>query len=454
MKADSKRTLLAAALAAALCLTPVFAQEQQELPADQEEPAAPQTVRPGQDAESVSGIGDVAVPGELRNYLQLHFRFRQTIDSNVVNQHGLSNVEGISYPSAGLALHRGGRNSDFVLRYNVGGAIYSERSHLNRSFHNVGVSQSYRGRRAAILLANEFSYLPESAFGFTGFGGLSAGSAGGSTLSGIGTRLLPSQTVLTDPVSRISNTSAGEFQYLLGPRDMITASGSFGLLRFRGPAAAAFLNLEQVGFSGGYERLVTRRDTLGVFYAGNMVMYSLDRRIESHSANLGWGRRITGRLRVQLAGGPQFTRVSNFGIPGGDEFMVRPTARAGIAYQMPLTQLSAGYAYSVSAGSGVLTGASTHRMHFNVQRSLARFWEASFSTGYARNEGLRRTFDAGRNVNTFFVSGGLSRRLTEHTAVFLNYTLQHQDSNIVSTNLVRHIVGFGFSWTPRPLRID
>src|SRR6202023_3805119 len=82
-------------------------------------------------------------------------------------------------------------------------------------------------------------------------------------------------------------------------------AGSYGLLRFVEPGN---IDSNDTIFSAGYSYAVTKSDTVGLLYRFSDYRYLGDpQAIGDHVAQVAYGRKVTGRLALQLFIGPEIT---------------------------------------------------------------------------------------------------------------------------------------------------
>ena len=99
--------------------------------------------------------------------------------------------------------------------------------------------------------------------------------------------------------------------------------------------------------------------------------------------NIAYGRKITGRLALQLSGGPEYT---TFRVPIGTlSSKLGVDANANLIYGFENGSFSVGYLHGLSGGSGVFTGSTADQLNLAASRRLGRIWSANFNFGYARN---------------------------------------------------------------------
>lgn len=411
--------------------------------------------------------------GGQRSYVLARVHFREIADSNSTSTPGsATNFDSASLLNGELTLKRLWSRSEFSLGYAGGGAIYNTRSDLNQSFHEVSLSQRMAWRRWTLLLTDEASYLPESSFGYAGYNplsGLGLGLGGfGTTFSNLNPLFRPNQSILTGLARRVSNTAVGEVQYNFSPRSAFTASGSYGILRF---LDTGFVDNSDVIVRAGYNYALNNRDTLGVVYGFSEISFSgTSERILDHLVHVAYGRRITGRLALQLSGGPQINTFRNVPTSTTTSTTTPDTGTqtswsmgASLRYQMPRTGFSLSYLHGITGGSGLLFGAQTDEVDVAADRQLSRMWSGTVGFGYAHNKALQQTA-MGSNPLTFQswnASAGLGRTLGRRMKVVFTYNMQRQatDTGVCITGtcssvFLRHQLGIGLDWTSRQYTID
>jgi hypothetical protein len=455
----------------------------QEATASPEPNAAPQPDNnplTGMQAFSLGGSGG-------RSYFVPTFRVTQIADSNGRSASGQHVWRGVTAVNANLNLQRMWNRRQLGINYTIGGIVANTQSGRRSHYHNFGFNYQAQWRRWQTLIADSFSFLPESNFGggglpgvAGGIGGIGGGGSGGG-IGGIGGGLgsgigggiggigggfvpgvIPNQSILTGNTKRFLNTVVGQVNYTINARTSWTMAGNFSTLQFTDPA---FFDSNRYSFQTGINRQFTPADSVGFFYNMGMVRFpNDDRKFDTHSIQLAYGRKITGRLGLQIAGGPQFNRFWN-GLLGQMFSRTNVTYRTNLAYSFPQTTLDLHYGYSTSTGSGVLAGAQTHRLELGAARPLGRVWRGSARIGYAHNERIRE-LAATTNQNSFhtLVFGlNLSRPLRRTGNMSFTYSLQRQVGDVspcpagtpaCGRNILRHHLGLSFSWGFGPYEIE
>ena len=117
------------------------------------------------------------------------------------------------------------------------------------------------------------------------------------------------------------------------------------------------------------------------------------KRLSDHAMNIAYGRKVTGRLALQLSGGPEY---STFRVPiGTQSSKLGVNANANIIYGFENGSFSAGYVHGLAGGSGVLTGSTADQLNSAATRRLGRIWSGNFNFGYAHNRAVANSAQAG-----------------------------------------------------------
>ena len=189
----------------------------------------------------------------------------------------------------------------------------------------------------------------------------------------------------------------------LTPRSSLTFLGSGSLLEY---LSNNLVNSYEVTFQGGYNHLLTRKDSIALLYRFDGFRYlNISQSINSHTVDLSYARRVTGRLAFQVAAGPNVTfsrspiatspsSSNGSGSTGGTTSQDRQffwNLYTTLTYQWRRTGLQLGYNHSVTGGSGVLAGSLTDNASLSATRQLTRRLNGALTGGYSRNEGVAVT---------------------------------------------------------------
>lgn len=420
-------------------------------------PATPDS-RPLSGAEALT----LGSSGGSPSLLKGNVSFSQSVDTNAGSAAGQSALNAVSTLSARLNVERSWDSNQLRFDYASGGNLYNKRSQYNSMVHQFSFSQTFNLRRWTLLLSDQLSYLPDSSGGNLFFGGSSLGGYGNSfaspTFGNLNPTYLPNQSIFTSQGDRISNSVVGQAQYNFNRGSSITVTGSYGILRF---VEGGFINSKNASFHTGYNLKLNRHDTLAVTYRfGRHRFEGFDQGANNHMFHFVYARRMTGRMALQLAGGPQ---VNVFKNPlTGSDTRVAWSFGSTLLYDFRHSNLNLSYGRSMTGGSGVLLGAYSDQVQAILGRQLSRNWSASLGGGYAHNRSIRE-LTAGtveRTFNTWHADVSLRRPVGRSLNLSFYYRFHWQSTQVapcVGTcvpNLSRHHFGIGFDWHFRPIALD
>lgn len=426
------------------------------------------------DTNALSGAENLTLgtPTE-RDYWQPHVDLFATADSNpYVSANGNGNSWGVwTSLSGGIDLHRRSGNNDLTLSY-LSGAMFSSENGISAGVvQTLNVSDKFSFHRSSLEFFDSLDYLPESGFGFGGLGGSAPLGGGG----GLGGSFTPGQSVLTGEGQNLENSFATELDTYLTPRTSLTFVGGYSVLHYFGSDIANFgitlLNYDGYSFRGGVNHLLNHKDTIAVFYTYNAIRYSnFNQFIDTQTAQVSYGRRVTGRLAFQVAAGPQYviSRVSVTGLaPGGE--MGTPTNQvtellwsldSSLLYQTGRNLFQLRYDHGVNGGSGVLAGADADIVSGSLTHQVSRTFSDGVIAGYSRNSGtpvtesplLTQVFDY------WFAGATLTHPIGRTLGLTFTYQMQYQTSNgafrigpVGGTNVIVNLISVGIGWHERPL---
>ncbi len=363
-----------------------------------------------------------------------------------------------------VALQRSWGRYQLVADYSGGGVLYNRDSELNTSYHAASFRMTATWKRWELLLRDSLSYLPESSFGSEG-GGARVGSPFSSLLANLNPLFLPSQTILTVHVPRLSNTFVGQANYAVTPRSTLTVAGSFATLNFRKSDAVVtstpFLDSRTASLRVSYDYALGSADTIGVIYDLDFLRFSnTDLGSDTHVVHFGYARRLTGRLSAEFSIGPQV--VLPHGVTGGSDTRTGWSMLSSLVYHTPNGEMGLFYLKGLTGGSGVLPGAQTHQVSGNMQRLFGRVWSASVRVGYARNQNLfsSQTSCVGCAFDTYNANFGVERRLGRQMWLKFSTGVDEQRSGVpfctgvsCGTSLFRYRFGVEFEWDSNPIVI-
>jgi hypothetical protein len=261
---------------------------------------------------------------------------------------------------------------------------------------------------------------------------------------------------ISGTTTRFGNASVAQVRYLLGRRTSVFATGGYGFMNFSSPD---FTNFTQRTGVVGFEHSLTGADSLGINYGFTQYQFASGGSVvKTHTVRLAYGRRITNRLALQLDGGPQ---IGQFNDPlFGPTQRLYWTASGALQYRRGRSTYGASYRHDLNGGSGVLAGAEGDQATLSWQRRMSVRWDVGLSVGYGRSRGLQ-TFSGSvphPSFETQFAGLRLTRKLASDRSVHFGYYASHQTGSVGCGSAcgfpLRHSIELGFTWNPRPLRID
>jgi len=248
-------------------------------------------------------------------------------------------------------------------------------------------------------------------------------------------------------------------QYLAGARSSLTLAVSYGFLHFNHAGNVGSRNGTAMF---GYNHSFTARDNVGFNYSfGEFRFPGNGTSMNNHTLHLTYGRRISGRMSMNLGAGPQLIILKTAGFP--DRTLTSWSAEGSVNYRARRGSLSVDAFRNTTNGGGVLPGATTERVSLAWSTNLGRRWSTSLGPGYSHNANLRPTATSSSEYtyDAEYATASLSRSLGRYTSMFLSYTFQTQSSNFspclagdCGVSLQRHVIGFGFDFHPRQISLE
>ncbi|GAC1662247.1 MAG: hypothetical protein PVS2B2_25370 [Candidatus Acidiferrum sp.] len=455
------------------------AQEQTQEPPDaQPKPAAHSTpvpfIDPALDDESnsnkrndqlqpdltpLTGVQEATLgsPQLLHSYWEPGLQYASTIQTA-----GGGNWSVNNYLIGNISLLKAWSRSQFSVNYSGGGSFSTDSSQGIGSYQQLALSQTFVRNRWTVQLVDQFSYLPQSQFGFGG--GTSLGipgvpGPGGVNIPPLSSNFASNQSIFAALGPRYSNAASLQVTYAISPRGSITASGTYGFLRFID--AGNVDNSSPIG-SLGYNYALSRESTIGLDYRFTGFHYAGQQQaIGSHVIGVAYGRKLTGRLALRLNGGPQITTLR---VPvGGETEKIGANTEVSFTYAMQNGSFTGGYLHGLTGGSGVFTGSTTDQVNFGALRKLSRAWTLNFNSGYAHNKSLGNFGTASLPTYTsWFVGGGASRPFGRNVnfavAYNANINRSSQTACVLGTacfpSQTVHYVTLNLQWHTRPFVLE
>jgi hypothetical protein len=339
-----------------------------------------------------------------------------------------------NYFLGNLTLVKNWRQGITSINYSGGEYVSTNSSTGNGNYQNVSFFQNVRSARWDLTLVDAFAYLPQSQFGFGG--GTNIGQPGiGGTLSisppGISTG--PSQDIFSANGPRYMNNAAAQATYTLTGKDSFTLNGSYGLLNFSDSG-----NLNSTTISAFH-------------FSDNPQAFG------SHSAGLAYGRKLTGKLAVQLSGGAQ---INNFRIPengSNSRSLVSGFGSANLSYGLRNGNLTLTYSHGLSNGSGVLVGSQMDQVSLSAGHKFGRVWNGFANFGYSRNTPIGNFVNINNSTyNDWFLGAGLGRPFGRSIMFALAYTANFERADQPGctgsqcTDFTQQMITLSLQWHARP----
>ena len=283
---------------------------------------------------------------------------------------------------------------------------------------------------------DQMSYLPGSAFGFAGLGG--AGLPGAGRLDWVRHLAYRDRPALTGLGQSIANAFSTEADVNLTPRTSLTFVGGYSLLHY---FDSGLLNFTDASFRGGYNYLLTRKDTIAVFYTYTrdslQQLQSIDRR--PHDS------RVLREACHRTACFPNRSGPSNCAVSHADSSRFRIELEAEVVDKfLDAAVLVTEYEPAVSirahgTGSLVLPRCERgigragglcgrHCFRFGDAADVANFFERR-DGGYSRNSGLAiaPTTPTSQTYDYWFAGASFSHPMGRTLGLTFSYQMQYQE---------------------------
>jgi hypothetical protein len=427
---------------------------------DQQDPNAPtETLQP--DNRPLTGFQQptVGAPPEKHSYWVPGVSYHNFIQSSGQTQGGESGWNSTSYLTGNISLLENWSRSQLNLNLSAGGSFSTDSTIGSEWYTQLNASQVFHWQRLDLTLLDEFAYLPQSQFGFGAGSGLSLPGVGGS-LGGGGTGIAPGfspgQSIFTAIGPRYVNTAGVQMNYALTRRSSFTVGGLYNLVRFQDPG-----NIDSDTYVGiaGYNYQITRNNTVGLAYHYSSYHYlASPQAIGDQMFQAAFGRKITGRLALQVTGGPEVTNFRVAQPPATKTRYVAGSGSATLTYAVERGSFSATYFHGLTVGSGVFLGATTDQVTGTANRRLSRVWSGDAHVGFARNRNAETAPGVPQtNYNTVYAGAAVGRPLGRNANFSLAYTayVETASSTICTgpscdSSFTTHQITIGLNWHARP----
>lgn len=416
------------------------------------------------DATPLTGLQTPTLgnPDLRHSYWVPGFQYGANIQSRPLGLNTGNGWYATNYLGASLSMLKGWSNSQFALNYSGGAAITTQPGETNGSYQQLGAGQSFEWRRWQLQWTDQFSYLPQTQFGFGGSTSLGLPGIGGSlgqSGPGLISSATPSQSIYGAVGPRYSNAALVQTTYLISARQSLTAAGSYGLLHFTQTG-----NVDTDDYIGslGYNYAVSRKDSIGVVYRFTAYHYQGEpQALGDTTVSFAYGRKITQRMALQLFVGPDYT---TFRVPiGTSNSKVSGSGSVNLMYGLKQGNLTLSYVHGLAGGSGVLTGSTLDQTTFSAVHRLTRVWSVNGAFGFADNRALSNSGTSASNTayKSWYLGGGVSRPIGRNIGFSVAYSASINQPNQpgctgVNCNVSRtqNTITVFLQWHTRPFVIE
>lgn len=362
----------------------------------------------------------LGIPEIRHSYWVPGFQYGANIQSNNYSQPNSSGWYVDNYLAGNVSLLEAWSRDTLTVNYSGGAYISSNSSNATSQYQQFAASNVYRGNRWMVQLFENFSYLPQTSFGFGGGTNLGVPGVGGvgPVVPGAGNGYIPNQSIYAGLGPRYSNFGGLQATYYLSRRGSITVSGAAGILHFLDPGN---IDTDSIVATIGYNYALSREDSIGVVYAFSSYHYpGVPQAFGNHTPSFAYGRKITGRLALRLMAGPQIT---TFRVPVGNQSQqIAAYFNAGLNYGLKNGSIGLTYIHSLNGGSGVIVGSSLDEINATATRRLTRLWSGNMNFGFAHNGTLNSGVTSVPTYNSYYFGGGASRPFGRYTNMAVAYT--------------------------------
>jgi len=435
------------------------------------------------DNPPISGLDEpgLKLKTATRSFIAPAIQIAETADTNENNQlGGLSNVRPVSHVLGALDLQQFWPKSDLFLEYLGGGAFETQPVYQVKQLQALGVEGVTRWRTGYVKVRDALTYVPDGSFdlgtagGFPGpgiaTGGLGTGEEGGGLPGShfFGTGAFEA----VGDIPRLANTAIVDVVQAINPRSAFTVAGAFSNAHFydnctnissnNNLAPVCLINSDQTTVEGGYSHLISRHDQIAGIYAFQLFRFPFNSGGEIYNDvfNVRWSHTITGRLRLIVGAGPQYTQLQF----GGSYPRWSFSGRASLRYEFAHSSLVANWEKYTSEGSGFFAGANTQLARLAYRRSLGRYYSLLVDLGYTHNTRLQSFVANGISAGSYDTGSAgaiLRRHLGRTWDAFLAYRFNEVAFDVSCRSLgnncnfdQRHRGTIGLEWHPKATRIE
>jgi hypothetical protein len=318
-------------------------------------------------------------------------------------------------------------------------------------YHRFGISQEILLDRWTLRMRDDLQY--SWAAGFSGiFTGGPPQAGQSALLNGIQPTLAPNNTIETGLVRQLGDTVLAEADYAFSRRTTMTFMGSYNLLHFFSPG---YIGSHDIHERVGYNYALSAKNNVSLSYDHDRMSFDeTSSRLQTDTVQIGFGRKVTGRLAFQAAVGPELLYLYNFG-PSNRRQQLSWSAFSRMAYNVRGNSYSFSYSHAASGGSGVFVGTETDTFTVVATHGFKRLWSVSLNGGYAINRNLVPVASLANQFQNWYLGSGLNRPIGRQVQFGLNYEYSEQISGgggcpVLSCGFPGSISQFGVTlrWHP------
>jgi len=340
-----------------------------------------------------------------------------------------------------------------------GGWTWGVRGEPSYGFAGLGLSQVFNVKRWNFVLADNVSYLPNTATGgLSGVPGL-----GDLGVSPVQVGPTTGQGVLTNYSPQVTNTASASVQRQMTSRTAMNASGSYTILRFTNGVNSIGgygLQSDTLMGSAGFTHRLSARNIYGANYAYSSAIFLMNLSVGipapnflSHTATFTYTHNFNQRLELDLAAGPEWIKLNSSNSTGLSAY-----ADASLGYSTEFGHLGMTYVRSTNSGWGVVGGALSDSVMFTASRSYSRVWQASANASWTHTVGLPTPNVPTYNFETEVAGIQVSRALARNLSSYASYTVENQSHLTTNQTIdlfsgLNQVLGFGVTYSPAPSRL-
>jgi len=404
----------------------------------------------------ISGAGSDGPEGD-RPFSAL--RYDSTSGTGFVSSSFLSTHVGLSYlydsyandsagsPNGSLTLVHRARANDTEIDYNGGGTIHSQDSGINTQYHRLAASETFHGALWRVTLADQSSYLPNSAYGSSAFGGLSP------QLIQLLELLFPNQSFIQQGGQQYMNAVILNADRSLSRKFSMHGAFVYSLMKY---IDSGLIGLHAYQGSGGLTRQFGRRDSIAADYSWGLTDFTGSTSMQSNKLIVKYTHPFRNRAVLELSGGPEAVSLRSPGQPDKNRMLV--DGAASFTWQTSRLDASLSYSHNSGSGSGLLQGVEMHSVTASVRHRLGRVWTVGLYDGFNNVNQLSSLLSTGTPFSYSSAHSGVSvRRNMGRTMTFnLKYDFQYQIESqraIPDTTYRRNQVLAGFTFNLHPISL-